>query len=256
MHEHRPNYTFRVSINDSQVAPFLFDQASRGHHKLGLLFEKSAWGRSNEAALQAQLDRLPAATHAVARFNTGETEMPAIVAQLLSEGCDALVFFGNGIEAGLVVGAMAKQARPVPIYAHWALVGGDFWGANQAVLQKVDLRFAQSVLPDDSGTTHPRLGEFLQRYRQRYGLAAEQPIPSLIGSAHAYDAVHLLALAVSQAQSADREAIRNALERLPPYRGVMKTYRPAFTAQSHDALDRSLLRLARFDARGRIVAAE
>ena len=67
---------------------------------------------------------------------------------------------------------------------------------------------------------------------------------------------HLLALAVGQAQSADREAIRNALERLPPYRGVMKTYRPAFSAQSHDALDRSLLRLARFDARGRIVAAE
>lgn len=256
LHEHRPNFTFRVSINDSHVAPFLFDQASRGHRKLGLLFEKSAWGRSNEAALKERLERLPADGYAVARFNTGETEMPAIVDRLVGEGCDALVFFGNGVEAGLVAGAMAKQARPVPIYAHWALVGGDFWGANQAALQKVDLRFAQSVLTDDSSAPHPRLGEFLQHYRHRYGLTAEQPIPSLIGSAHAYDAVHLLALAVGQAQSADREAIRNALERLPPYRGVMKTYRPAFSAQSHDALDRSLLRLARFDARGRIVAAE
>jgi branched-chain amino acid transport system substrate-binding protein len=61
---------------------------------------------------------------------------------------------------------------------------------------------------------------------------------------------------VTRAGAPDRGAIRNALESGLSYSGVMREYRPAFTPERHDALDRSQLKLARFDGRGRIVPAD
>ena len=49
---------------------------------------------------------------------------------------------------------------------------------------------------------------------------------------------------------------RIAQAALASYPGVLRDYNPPFTAERHDALERGQLRLARFDARGRIVSAE
>jgi branched-chain amino acid transport system substrate-binding protein len=74
-----------------------------------------------------------------------------------------------------------------------------------------------------------------------------------IGTAQAYDLIHLLALAVKQANSLDRTAIRDALEHLGPYAGLLRQYNPPFTVDKHDALDITDLRLARYDTDGTII---
>ena len=48
--------------------------------------------------------------------------------------------------------------------------------------------------------------------------------------------MRLLALAIAQAGSPDGSRVREALEHLPPYDGVVKRYAPAFTPERHDAL--------------------
>jgi tripartite ATP-independent transporter DctP family solute receptor len=255
LHDHRPSYTFRVSINDSHVAPFLLEHALKLNGPVAVLLERSAWGRSNEAALKPLIDKLPAGTVEIEWLTTGDPAIEARIAQLVKGGKRSIVLVANGIEARTIVQAMAKQEKPVPIFAHWALVGGDFWSQTQAALQRVDLRFVQSILMDETAA-HPNLPKLLTRYRQRYGLSVNDPIPSLIGTAHAYDLTHLLVRAVTQAKSTDRAAVRTALESLRPYSGVLREYSPAFTKDNHDALDRSLLRLARFDNRGRVVLAK
>ncbi len=255
LHEHRPSYTYRVSINDTYVAPFLLERALKSHARVSVLLERSAWGRSSEAALKPLIDKLPPGTAEIEWVNTGDSGIEARVDQLVKNEKQAIVLVVNGIEALAVVQAMAKQERKIPIFAHWALVGGDFWGQARAALQKVDLRFVQSILRDETAS-HPNLSRFLERYRQRYGAGPDDPLPSLMGSVHAYDLTHLLARAVKQAKSGDRSAIRAALESLPPYSGVLREYKPAFSRENHDALDRSLLHMARFDERGRIVLAE
>jgi branched-chain amino acid transport system substrate-binding protein len=58
-----------------------------------------------------------------------------------------------------------------------------------------------------------------------------------VGTANAYDAMHLLALGIEQAGSTDAEAVRTALENLKaPYEGLIKTYSRPFTPDNHDAL--------------------
>ncbi len=255
-HDFQPSYTFRVSLDDSSVAPFLLERALMRHKKVGILLERSVWGRSSEAAMQPLLSKQPAGGYELVWFNNGEQMLGATLDRLIGAGCDALVFIGNGIEAGELVEAMSRQQKPIPVFAHWALVGGDFWGGNQHYLDRVELKFAQSILVDESSSLHPRLPDFLRRYRQRYGLGVQDVIPALAGSVHAYDATHLILRALAQAGSGDREALRNALENVRPYDGVMRRYQPAFSPHVHDALSGVPLHLGRFDSRGRIILAE
>lgn len=255
MHDYRPSFTFRVSINDGHVAPFLLERALKQKGSVAILLENSTWGRSNEAALKPMLEKLPAGTVGIDWFNQGDTAVAALIEKLVKSGKRAVVLVANGIDSQTIVTAMAKQEIQIPIFAHWALTGGNFWAQNQASLSKVDLRFVQSILEGDPGN-HPQLARLLERYRQRYGVGANEPIPSLIGTVHAYDFTHLLARSITQAKSKDRVAIRDALESLRPYSGILREYTPAFTKTQHDALGNGLLHLARFDERGRIVNAE
>lgn len=254
-HGKQPSFTFRVSASDRQVSPFLLERALKVGERVVVLLEQSAWGRSTEAALKPMLEQGAAGRVAIEWFNIGETALPSRVEAIVRSGAGSIVLVANTRESLSVVQAMAQQADPLPIFAHWGLTGGDFWKDAEAALKRVDLRFVQSILVDES-RSHPRLKNFINRYRQRYGLNAADVIPSPIGTIHAYDLTHLLARAVTQARSTDRVAIRKALEALPAHPGIVRDYRPAFTARSHEALEHTALHLGRFDGQGRIVLAE
>jgi ABC-type branched-subunit amino acid transport system substrate-binding protein len=253
-HEYRPSYTFRVSINDRDVAPFLLERALKVGGHVSILLERSAWGRSSEAALLPLLQQLPAGRAEIEWINVADPGIAARIAALANGNTHALLLVTNAAESRVIVNAMAQQPKPLPIFAHWGLTGADFWGQTQTALRTVDLRFVQTALMDDHA--NPRLKHFTASYRTRFGLDGDTPIPSPLGSANAYDLTHLLARAVARAKTTERAAIRNALESLPNHAGVLREYAPAFSPKRHDALDRGTLRLARFDEGGRIVAAD
>ena len=49
--------------------------------------------------------------------------------------------------------------------------------------------------------------------------------------------MHIVALAIEKAGAADGAKIRDALESVGEYRGLIKTYKHPFTAEEHDALN-------------------
>jgi tripartite ATP-independent transporter DctP family solute receptor len=254
-HDYRPSYTFRVSTTDGYVAPFLLERARKLGGPVVVLLENSAWGRSNEDALRPIIAKLPHGAVSLDWFNGGEPSFEARFASPLYRDASAIVMVANSQEGKLIVRAMALQPKPAPIFAHWGLTSTDFWKQSGTDLQKVNLRFVQSILMDET-QAHPKLPPFVKHYRQHYGLDQDAVIPSPVGTVQAYDLTHLLARAVAQAKSTDHAAIHDALEALPPYSGLMRDYRPAFTPDRHDALDHTLLHLARFDDRGHIVLAD
>lgn len=54
-------------------------------------------------------------------------------------------------------------------------------------------------------------------------------------------------------RSIERPRVRDALERLGRYDGLVRSYAPPFTAARHDALDAGDFRLCRYDEKGAIV---
>ncbi|MGI9464004.1 MAG: ABC transporter substrate-binding protein, partial [Aestuariivirgaceae bacterium] len=76
---------------------------------------------------------------------------------------------------------------------------------------------------------------------------------SPVGTAHAYDLVHLLKKAIEKAGTIDRRAVRTAFEQLERHKGLVRVYDPPFTPARHDALDISDFRLCRYGPDGSII---
>jgi branched-chain amino acid transport system substrate-binding protein len=67
-----------------------------------------------------------------------------------------------------------------------------------------------------------------------------------VGIANAYDAMHLVALAITKAGSTEGPAIRKAMFEIGPYEGLIKTYTKPFTPENHDALSKDDYIFTRF----------
>jgi branched-chain amino acid transport system substrate-binding protein len=80
-----------------------------------------------------------------------------------------------------------------------------------------------------------------------------EDIQGPVGVAHAYDGVHLLARAIRLAGTAERPAVRDALEKLGNYQGLVRRYNPPFTRERHEALGPEQLLMARFRPDGVLV---
>ena len=71
--------------------------------------------------------------------------------------------------------------------------------------------------------------------------------------AHAYDLMHLLARAIDKAGSTDRAKVRDALEKLGPYDGLVRRYSAPFAADRHDALSPAQIFFARYTPDDRLI---
>lgn len=254
-HHHRPDFMFRLSATDSWAMRKMIDSAgARGIKRVGLLLPNSGWGRSCLSAAKRAVNRRGVVRIVGERwFNFGDRQFGSQYDELRQAGAEAIVFVGNELEGDVLVREIARRAKPeqLPVVSHWGVSGGEFFKAAGPALAQVDFTFVQTYSFVDAQGARARA--ILSALKKNYGVADAREVESPVGLAHAYDLTHLLAQAVAKAGSTDRRAVRDALENLPAWTGLVKRYSPPFTANRHDALDASLLFIARYRPDGAIV---
>ena len=253
-----PNFAFRVSARDEYVGAFLIEQALHlGYRRPGLLLEQTTWGNSNEQALVTALKKHGLSPAGIEWFFRGVDDITDVIATLRSSGADVLILVANAPEGIVAMRSMAAlpQAHRLPIISHWGITGAGKRFVTQVgeSLSKVDLVFLQTF-----SFLAPSFPERAKQVGDAYCTAfpdcrSARDIFSPAGTAQAYELIHLLARAIQQAGTLDRSAVRDALENLPAYDGLIRNYTTPFTAGHHDALDATDFRLARYDSDGTIV---
>jgi branched-chain amino acid transport system substrate-binding protein len=248
---YQPNYVFRVSVRDEYAGSFLVKQALQDCQRVALLLENTGWGRSNQKAMTLALADKKLAPAAVEWFNWGEEDMTPHLTRIENSGAEVILLVANAPEGIHVIKSMAQRSKRIPIISHWGITGGYFWEQANRELELVNLRFLQTF--SFMTPRNKRTNELCRKYLEAYNVSSAHKIIAPVGTAHAYDLIHLLAEAIKQAGSLDRAAIRDALEQIESYQGLVKDYSPPFTPKSHDALDRNDFIMAKYDSRGTIV---
>lgn len=250
-----PNYVFRVSVRDEFAGGFLVDQAlDRGFNHIGLLLERTGWGRSNEVAIQNALKDRGREAANVQWLNLGETDLSLQIERLKTGGAECIILVCNPLEGKATLQWMARQAPDgrLPILSHWGITGGDFVGMTKDYLSQVDLSFLQTY-SFVQRKNEERSTRLLRAYMNRFDeCKSAHDIFSPVGTAHAYEIVMMLAAAVEKADSIERPIIRDALENLENYQGVIRHYEAPFTPENHDALTADDFIMARFGVDGAI----
>jgi len=231
----KPNYVFRVSANDDYADRFLVRYATEvlKKSKPGLLLENTAWGQSNEAGLTKWLASKNLKPVGIEKFNWGDPDMSPQLLRLKNAGADHVILVANAPEGAQVVKSRAKIGWEIPMVSHWGISGGRFAELTGDLSDGVVFLQTYSFF----GKQNERGQAVLKALKDKYGVKGPEDVIAPVGTANAYDGMHLVALAIEQAGSTDGAKVRDALENLKAeYKGLIKTYKPPFTAEQHDAL--------------------
>lgn len=235
MNDQNPNWMFRVSSHDPWVAEFLVRWANEklGATKIGIMNEDTGWGVPAIDDVKAALQKLNLQPTSTEKLKVGDADFTAQMARAKESGAEALVTFSNSVEAANALKAGQKLGYAPRLVSAWGLANPNF-PSLAGPLADGTLVMQTFTWVNNSA---PKAVQLLQKYVERWPeikSATALPNPSYV--ANAYDAVHLFALAVEKAGAADGAKMRDAMEALPAYDGLIKMYEPPFTAERHDAL--------------------
>lgn len=228
--EHKANYIFRNSANDSIQSAMIADAVKKGgFSKPAIIADATNYGQLGRADLEKALAERGIKPVAVEKFNIGDTDMTAQALRSKDAGADIVLTYAIGPELAQTVNAVVKLGWKVPVMGSWTLSMASFIdsaGANgEGVL--MPQTFIQSP-------TTPKRKSFIETYQATYKV---DRIPSPVSAAQGYDSMLLLATAINQAKSTDGRKIREALENLgTKVEGVVTTYDKPFSATDHEAI--------------------
>jgi branched-chain amino acid transport system substrate-binding protein len=250
-----PNYVFRVSASDELVDVKLLDYAHKkfGATKIGLMLVNNPWGESNQAGLEAA-DKANDDFEIVGieKFETADVDMTAQLTRLKDAGAEAVVLVVTAPPGAQMMKSRERMGWQVPVVSHWGISGGRF--PELAGATAGDAHFVQTY--SFFGEQKPVGQKVLDTLKSKYSVSGPEDVFSPIGTANAYDAMHILAMGIEQAGSTDGDAIREALENLEgEYEGLIKTYQRPFSPDDHDALGSDDYIMVRYDG-DRIVPTE
>ncbi|MEA2059099.1 MAG: ABC transporter substrate-binding protein [Thermodesulfobacteriota bacterium] len=255
-HKYTPNFVFRVSVRDEYAGGFLIGKAlDAGFKRPALLLEQTGWGRSNKRSMTHALETKGVESAGLFWFNWGVKDLTRQIQAAKKAGADVIMLVANSPEGVVAVKSMAglpKEER-LPIRSHWGITGGEFFKAVKSSLEKIDFKFLQTysfINPVFQDRNEKIVRAYMKKYPET---ASARDIFAPVGTAHAYDLVHLLKLAVEKAGTIESTAVREALEQIKSYKGLVKNYLPPFTPEKHDALNAGDFTLAIYDENGVIV---
>lgn len=249
-----PNYVFRLSLRDSWAMQTMIPFAGEKKlYKLGLLLLNTSWGRGNLNSAENFVSKNPNFTiKSTQWFNWNDDSLIEKYSAILESGANAIIFVGNPADAVKLI--QTENSFPVekrlPIISHWGITGGNLFELTGESLTNLDFSVIQTYT--FLGKSDPKTLKVLAKAKKLFNIDDPRKIESPVGVAHAYDLTHILAKAINLAGSTDRTKIRDALEQVKNYDGLVKHFPQPFTKKQHDALALSDVFMARYAKDGAI----
>ncbi|MDR7039691.1 branched-chain amino acid transport system substrate-binding protein [Methylobacterium sp. BE186] len=246
------NYAFRVSAVDALVDEALVAYAVKtyGAKKPGMILVNNAWGESNQQGLVAALKAASLPAAGIEKYEANDVDMVPQLTRLREAGADALFLVGNVGPSAQVVKSLDRMGWSVPVISHWGPAGGRFDELAGPSAAKV--HFIQTFT--FAGNEAPKAKAVLAALKAKYpAIKSMADVTPAVGIANAYDATHLIALAIAAAGSTEGPKVRDGFYRIATYPGLIKTYEAPFAPGRHDALGPQDYVFTRFQ-NGEIVA--
>lgn len=229
------NYIFRMAPTlDLEAKVLVADLKRKGMESAAILADATAYGEAGLKAFQQQAKLAGLDVVSEERFKIGDQDMSAQVRRAKASGAQALVVWGIGPEMAAIARNRSEAGWKVPMLGSWTFSMRNFIDlsgkAGEGALMP------QTFIQDFGSSSK---NSFLLAYKRRFNT---DRIPSPMSAAQGYDGMHLLFLALRQANSTEGPKIRAALEDLKSrYQGVITSYHKPFSKEDHDAITQNML---------------
>lgn len=239
------NYMFRVSMVDREQVALLAAYAVKAskNKKIAVIADSTGYG---QAGIKDAVEVL--ALHGikpvlVEKFGPKDTDITSQLTKIKNAGADAVIIYAIADGAANVVKSMEKiNYNPITL-GTWGNLSSLYYRMTGPKLAP-NLIIAASTT-EDSNERAKALGE---RVRKNF-----PTMTTFACAAQSYDAVMLMAAAITKANSTDGAKVAAALEDLSGVQGIIKTYNKPFTKEKHEGLSVDDFYLAKWTEDGKIV---
>ncbi|MES2071352.1 MAG: ABC transporter substrate-binding protein [Pseudomonadota bacterium] len=229
--EHKDNYIFRTSANDTIQSAMIVDEAitKRKFSKVAILADSTNYGQLGREDLEKALATKGIKAVSVEKYNIKDVDMTAQLLKAKQGGAQVVLTYGIGPELAQIANGMEKLNWKVPMIGSWTLSMGNF--IDNAGKNGDGTLMPQTFIQDPNT---PKRKSFIEGYQKAYKV---ERMPSPVSAAQGYDSVYLLAAAIKQAGTTDGPKVREALENLnEKVEGVVTTYSKPFSHEDHEAI--------------------
>ncbi|MGY6409559.1 MAG: ABC transporter substrate-binding protein [Alkalilacustris sp.] len=233
-HEGSENvWMFRVGLNDTNVAPFLLQEAlaASPNDRVAFMHEATAWGQGALPNVERAFSEAGVELLGVESFNIGDTDMTAQLMRLRDAGVEALVYYGLDNETDALLRSMERLDYRPTIFAAQG-IGAQLAETAGRLADGHRVMGTFTFWGDLSEPGQRLLDSIVARYDE---VSGPRDLLMHSGTASAYDVTHIIARAIEIAGEFDRGAVRDALFEVE-FEGVNTHFNPAFTPGNHDAL--------------------
>jgi tripartite ATP-independent transporter DctP family solute receptor len=243
---YKENYVFRVSTNNKFIINKLLNESLKEDKNPIIVVENSIWGRG-----ALELIKQDKKEFNFLIINQGQTNFSNLISQIKQNNIKSMLMVLNTLEASNILKTLNENKIKMSISSHWGILGGDFYEKNKEYLTNIDLKFIQSFSFYKNKSKKAK--EFGFRYIKKYAENSIFDILSPSSVAQAYDSTMLIAQAIKDANSFDGEKIKDALENLKEYNGLIKKYIKPFSKTDHEALEKDDFFFAKYNEEGKVI---
>lgn len=231
-------FVYRLSLRDQWAIPAMMQHAQQRYSasRLCAVMPRTAWGRSGDAALQKNLDKLGQTVTFTRWYNWGETGFSDVINKCVASGGQAVILIANEQEGASWIKAMADlpATKQLPTVSHWGVTGGALHAMVGTAISRIEFDIIQTF--SFINNKRPQAIALARDVLADQRFSTIESITSPVGIAQAFDMTHLLAMAIDEAGSTDRSAIQRAMQSIGRFEGAIRTYERPFSALNHDAL--------------------
>jgi len=233
-------WVFKTPHTDRMAArKILKDMQSRGFTKVGLISGSGGFGQSGRTQTLEAASEFDIEIVADETYNNSDTDMTAQLTNIANtQGVQAVLNFGFGQGPAIVTRNYKQLGLELPFYQSHGVASEKYielaGDAAEGVRLPAGALLVASKLDDDDPQKKVALA-----YKQEYENAFNESSSQFGG--HAYDGLMIAVEAIEAAGSADRSAIRDAIENTEGFVGVGGVFN--MSPDDHMGLDLSAFRM-------------
>ncbi|MEO8008446.1 MAG: ABC transporter substrate-binding protein [Betaproteobacteria bacterium] len=208
-------WVFRARPNDLYSSKVIADFGinTLKLRKWAIVHATDAFGQGGAKALTEALQALGVTPILDQGYTSNSQDFAPIVLAVKKSGADVL---GTYMTVPADQAIFAKQLRQLGVNIQW--VGSPTTAAVTTRSLAAEALYGTYAVADFNAEANEAAREFTKRYHERYGIYPDN------FASWAFDALHILALAMNNANSTEPEAIRKAILAIKGYKGLEGTY--------------------------------
>ncbi|MBI9108807.1 MAG: ABC transporter substrate-binding protein [Spirochaetales bacterium] len=229
------SYVFKTPQKDSYVAKWIFTTMNEmGITKIGIIGANTGFGNAGLGQLEKYAPDFGIEIAAKESYDKASTDLTAVLTKLNARDIEAIVNWSIVPAQSIVPKNMKQLGMEIPLFQSHGFGNIKYAEAAGAAAEGIIFPAGQLLVAEKLPDSHPQK-KVLVAYKTAYEQKFNEPVSGFGG--YAYDAVMLIAQALKNAKSMDRNGLRDALESISGFAGASGVFN--MSATDHNGLNMS-----------------